>query len=216
MGTFTTFCSMVNTKSYFSDYPIPIVLGSKSPRRAELLSTFFDDFIVDSMDIDETIDPIIPISQQARNLAQKKNIALQKKYPNHCIITADTIVVYQKEIFGKPKNTKDATSILKKLSQKTHKVYTGVHIYSPRFEVNLSDKCRVHFKKLSKKQIEFYTTHFNPLDKAGGYGIQDWIGKIGIEYMEGSFYTVMGFPIHKMIKPLEKIQSLTKSTDVIS
>jgi septum formation protein len=143
------------------------------------------------------------------HIAQKKAIAVQEKikleFPNHqgkWIIAADTIVVLENEIIGKPNDRADAINILQKLSGKTHRVITGVFLINDIESRNFSETTLVHFHPLTLSQIEYYVDQYQPYDKAGAYGIQDWIGVVGIQGIEGDFYNVMGLPVSKLLSYL--------------
>ena len=152
-------------------------------------------------------------------IAQKKAIAVQEKikdeFPIHqgkWIIAADTIVVLENEIIGKPMDRADAISILQKLSGKTHRVITGVYLVNDSESIAFSETTLVHFHPLTLSQIEYYVDQYQPYDKAGAYGIQDWIGVVGIQGIEGDFYNVMGLPVSKLLSylPTSTIATTTK------
>jgi len=182
-----------------------IILGSKSPRRIELLKLMNLPFTVKRMDVDESYPkPLSPI-QTALFLSKKKSKAYNIK-DNEILICADTIVYNKKSILGKPKSKNDATKMLNQISDKRHSVVTAVTIRTMQKEISFYEKSIVYFKKLSNKEIEFYINNYNPLDKAGGYGIQDWIGIIGIYKINGSFYNVMGLPTAELYKKLKELK----------
>ena len=124
--------------------------------------------------------------------------------PKELLITSDTIVWHQNTALGKPKSKNEAFQMLQKLSEKTHEVITSVCLKSLKNEAIFNSTTKVTFKKLSEKEIEYYITNYNPMDKAGAYGIQDWIGQIGVVKIEGSYFNVMGFPIDKVYSQLLK------------
>jgi septum formation protein len=149
-------------------------------------------------------------------IAQKKAIAVQDKIKHELpihqgkwIIAADTIVVLENEIIGKPIDRADAIHILQKLSGKTHRVITGVYLINDTESINFSETTLVHFHPLTLSQIEYYVDQYQPYDKAGAYGIQDWIGVVGIQGIEGDFYNVMGLPVSKLLSYLPTTRNRT-------
>ena len=181
-----------------------IILGSKSPRRIELLKLMGFQFKLKKLDVDESYPQSLSPIQVALFLSKKKaNHYLIKN--NEILICADTIVYRDKTVFGKPSSNEDAQNMLQQLSNKQHIVVTGVTLKTNKKIVSFYDKSSVYFKKLSIKEIQYYIKNYNPLDKAGGYGIQDWIGLIGIKNISGSFYNVMGLPTHKLYHHLTKL-----------
>lgn len=183
-----------------------IILASKSPRRYELLKSLdieFETFVIDG--IDENYPTNIPTTDVALYLAKRK----AKAYKEHIdtdtvLITADTIVKYKNEILNKPQNKSEAIEMLKKLSGKKHKVITGVCISSKFKQKCFKSSTKVYFKNLSNIEINYYINNYKPFDKAGSYGIQEWIGFIAIGKIKGSFYNVMGLPVQKLYKELQK------------
>jgi septum formation protein len=143
----------------------------------------------------------------AKNKALK---ILEMHQPTSPILAADTIVVLENEIIGKPTDRADAINILQKLSGKTHRVITGVYLINDTESINFSETTFVHFHPLTLSQIEYYVDQYQPYDKAGAYGIQDWIGVIGIRGIEGDFYNVMGLPVSKLLGYLPTTNSTTK------
>mgnify|MGYP001419753686 CR=1 FL=1 len=178
-----------------------IILASKSPRRQELLRGLGISFEIKTKEIDEDFPNTIDASNVASFLAQKKAEAFELSI-DEILITSDTAVLLTNRILNKPENTEEAIEMLKSLSGKTHKVYTGVCIKSIEKEVLFSDFTSVTYKPLSTDEIEYYIKHFKPFDKAGSYGIQEWIGFIGIEKIEGCYYNVMGLPLSKLYQEL--------------
>lgn len=180
-----------------------IVLVSKSPRRRNLLKALGLEFSTDAVDVDESIPDGIPPEKAALFLAEKKAEA----YPaddNSLVITADTIVCLGKEVLGKPGGQAEAEQMLKKLSGNVHDVITGVCIKTAEKRILFSSTTEVHFKTLKEKEISHYIDVYKPYDKAGSYGIQEWIGYIGIDYIKGSFYNVMGLPVQRLYEELLK------------
>ncbi|MBL4624481.1 MAG: septum formation protein Maf [Flavobacteriales bacterium] len=180
-----------------------IILGSQSPRRKELLASLDIEFVVLVKEVDEVFSKELSSTQIAEQLAMLK-ASVFTPGENEIIITADTIVYLNKNVLGKPKNKEQAMEMLTNLSDKSHQVITGVCIKSGRQEITFSDNTVVHFKKLSSEEIGYYVDHYKPFDKAGAYGIQEWIGQIGITKIEGSYFNVMGLPVHLVYDELLK------------
>lgn len=180
-----------------------VILVSASPRRKQILLDAGFRFEVKSAPVDESFDPDIPAEKVPEILARRKVEAFGNEDPQKIIIGADTVVIVNGRIFNKPENRREATDMLSRLSNSTHEVITGVCIQANHNLVTFSDTTRVHFKALSIEEITYYIDHFSPFDKAGGYGVQDFIGMVGIDRLEGSFYTVMGLPIHKVYEYLK-------------
>jgi septum formation protein len=182
-----------------------IILASQSPRRKELLAGLGLEFSTISLDIDETFDRNLYKREQITELlSAKKAKAYTAIQPNDLIITSDTTVWVDDESLEKAETREEAYEMLKKLSGKTHSVYTSVTIRSTEKEVTFSDETQVTFAKLSDEEIYFYIDNYKPFDKAGAYGVQEWIGYIGVDNMNGSYFNVMGLPIHKLYKELIK------------
>ncbi len=182
----------------------PLYLGSNSPRRKEILSLAGFSFTVLPADIDEQFDERMEHRLVPKYLAEEKaNALVQSVIPNALILTADTVVIVDGKILNKPIDRKDAFHMLKTISGKTHQVVTGYAIKGPGISVVDSDEALVTFRNLEDWEIEFYVKAGSALDKAGAYGIQDFIGMAGIEKLEGSFYTVMGLPIFKVYQALK-------------
>jgi septum formation protein len=193
------------------------ILASQSPRRKQLLAWADIDFDVIVSEAEEDFPAEMDVQEVPVYIAQKKAIAVQEKIklelPIHqgkWIIAADTIVVLENEIIGKPTDRADAINILQKLSGKTHRVITGVYLINDTESRNFSETTLVHFHPLTLSQIEYYVDQYQPYDKAGAYGIQDWIGVIGIRGIEGDFYNVMGLPVSKLLGYLPTTNSTTK------
>jgi septum formation protein len=186
---------------------LQIYLASKSPRRRKLLAQLGIKFKSFSVDIQEEIfDGEHPIKTVKRLSVHKLDEAI-KKIANGIVITADTIVVLNKEIIGKPKNEKDAFTILSKLSGKTHSVYTGFALYNSITQQRIVDyvKTKVTFRKLSNQEIMDYIKTGSPMDKAGAYGIQDDFGAVFVSKINGCYYNVVGFPLQKLYTKLLSI-----------
>ncbi|PJB00288.1 MAG: septum formation protein Maf [Ignavibacteriales bacterium CG_4_9_14_3_um_filter_30_11] len=186
---------------------IPIYLASKSPRRKKLLEQLNLKFKVLSIECDENINIKGSLIKTVKRLANLKLEEAKKIHNDGIIITADTIVVLGNEIIGKPSNSKDAIIILKKLSNKIHKVYTGFTVYNAINNITITDyeKTLVTFKKLSIKEIKDYVSTGSPLDKAGAYGIQDDFGVVFVKKINGCYNNVMGLPIFKVYNALLKV-----------
>jgi septum formation protein len=186
---------------------IPFYLASKSPRRRKLLKQIGLKFTSFSVDLDEEIlDGEHPV-QTVQRLAFRKSAEAVKKIRNGIVITADTIVVLESEIIGKPKNKKDAAEILNKLSGKTHTVFTGfvVNNISKGKKIVDYEKTEVTFRKLKPPEIDEYIKGGSPMDKAGAYGIQDDFGAVFVEKINGCYYNVVGLPLGKLYNTILKI-----------
>ena len=182
------------------------ILASQSPRRKQLLAWADIEFDIIVSAAEEDFPADMDVQEVPVHIAQKKAIAVQQKiineFPKHqgkWIIAADTIVVLENEIIGKPNDRADAIAILQKLSGKTHRVITGVYLVNDSESSAFSETTLVHFHPLTLSQIEYYVDQYQPYDKAGAYGIQDWIGVVGIRGIEGDFYNVMGLPVSKLL-----------------
>jgi len=185
------------------------ILASQSPRRKQLLAWADIEFDIIVSAAEEDFPAEMDVQEVPVYIAQKKAIAVQEKikleFPIHqgkWIIAADTIVVLDNEIIGKPMDRADAIAILQKLSGKKHRVITGVYLINDTETRNFSETTLVHFHPLTLSQIEYYVDQYQPYDKAGAYGIQDWIGVVGIQGIEGDFYNVMGLPVSKLLSYL--------------
>lgn len=182
-----------------------ILLASKSPRRRELLSQLRIPFNVISIGgIDETYPSSIATEDIPQYLANMKADAYMKTFcDNELIITADTLVILGDKVLGKPKDHDEAVSMLKDLSGKNHKVITGVCLSTHGRRISFSATTEVRFADLSDESIEYYVENFLPYDKAGAYGIQEWIGCVAVESISGSYYNVMGLPVHQLYNELK-------------
>ena len=182
-----------------------IILASASPRRKELLAGLCVDFEVDTRNnFEEVIDPSIPHEEIPEVLSVGKSNGFHRPLENNeILITSDTLVLCEGKVMGKPSSRKDAYEMLKMLSGQDHKVITAVSIRDHKRIVTFSDTAIVSFKSLTDNEIYFYIDTFKPFDKAGAYGIQEWIGYIGIDRIEGSYFTIMGFPVHLVYKHLQ-------------
>lgn len=182
-----------------------IVLASKSPRRQELLKGIGVEFSVLTKDVDESYSKNISVFDVAPFLSLKKAKAFEESElpENYLVITADTIVVVDDKILGKPVDAEDATNMLRLISGKKHSVITGVTIRTAERIKTFSVTSKVSFDVMDEDEIEYYVSEFKPFDKAGSYGIQEWIGYIGVNNVEGSYFNVMGLPTHKLYQMLK-------------
>ncbi|MEI7503499.1 MAG: Maf-like protein [Paludibacter sp.] len=182
-----------------------IILGSQSPRREELLNGLNIPFETAVIDVEETYPREIVGVDIPMYLAEKKANAYENKLDeNTMLITADTIVWLEGRVYNKPKDKADATAMLKNLSGKTHQVITGVCISTKNKRKTFHVISEVRFARLTNQEIEFYLDNYQPYDKAGAYGVQEWIGYIGVEYIEGSYFNVMGLPIQRLYTELKR------------
>jgi len=184
----------------------PLILGSNSPRRKQLLKDLGFDFKQKVYPTDESFSKEMPSDEVAEFLATKKAKAYDKEAIKAIILTADTIVVLKGKILGKPNDGKEAIEMLTALSGQSHQVISGVCLRNKDNYRTISDITTVHFKQLTQEEIYHYVSTYKPFDKAGGYGIQEWIGQIGINKIEGSYYNVVGLPVHKVYELLGTFQ----------
>ena len=186
-----------------------IILASQSPRRAEILRMVGVNFKVEPSNIYEEMNQKIEQNEIAINISKAKAEKISHKYPNSIIIGADTIVVFNKKIFGKPKDKNESRKMLRALSGDCHKVITGVTIMNKKLGVlkTFSETTKVFVRKIPTKQIEFYVNNYNTLDKAGSYGIQEWFS-VWIKKINGCYYNVMGLPVSKIYRYLVEIEKL--------
>ncbi len=182
-----------------------IVLASKSPRRQELLKGIGVDFTILTKEVDESYSSRLPLIDVAPFLSLKKAKAFEDaELPeDYLVITADTVVIVENEILGKPKDRDDAVRMLNLLSGKAHKVVTGVTVHTKDKTKTFSVTSKVEFERLEPQEIDYYVDELKPYDKAGAYGVQEWIGYIGVCNVEGSYYNVMGLPTQKLYKVLK-------------
>ncbi len=196
---------MNSVEQHIKEFPYQIILGSNSPRRQELLKSLGFDFLNKPINADETFPIDLLAEEIPLYLAEKKADA----YPDdlketEILITADTIVWCEGKVFNRPANFVEGKKMLETLSGKMHEVFTGVCLKSGNKQTTFYDVSKVYFKKLKPEEIEYYLMNFKPYDKAGGYGVQDWLGYIGIDKIEGSFYNVMGLPVKELYEELVK------------
>ena len=183
---------------------MPLILSSNSPRRKELLAGLDIPFEVRVIeDIDESYPDSLPTGEIAEYIAQKKAAAYEVGN-DEVLITADTIVVLDDQILGKPADAEEAKQMLRSLSGKTHHVITGVCLKSRDQQHHFSVISEVTFKTLADEEISYYVENYKPFDKAGAYGIQEWIGYIGVTGLSGSYFNVMGLPVQRIYEELKK------------
>ncbi|MBI1806334.1 MAG: septum formation inhibitor Maf [Ignavibacteria bacterium] len=185
-----------------------LVLASRSPRRQSLLRQIGLQFEVRESGVDEDISVLMPPEETAKLLATQKASAVGKNLDNAIIVGADTIVVLDRDILGKPQSVEGAEEMLKKLSGRTHSVYTGFALLDRPTNQSVADveKTQVTFRTLSSEEIHDYVRSGSPMDKAGAYGIQDDYGAVFVEKIEGCFYNVVGFPLARFYTAMENFQ----------
>ena len=183
-----------------------IILGSASPRRRELLAGLCVEFEVDTRNnFEETYPEDTPHETIPQVLSEGKSFGFHRELTeNEILITSDTLVLCEDHVMGKPHSREEAYQMLKLLSGRSHKVITAITVRDSSRHSTLSDTAIVHFKELTDNEIYYYIDNFKPFDKAGAYGIQEWIGYIGIDRIEGSYFTIMGFPVHLVYQELNK------------
>jgi len=190
-----------------------IILASQSPRRKQLLEWAEVPFEIIIQNTDESFPVDMPITEVPVYIAQQKALAVKDYvqqafhgiHANETILAADTVVVLNNTIIGKPKDRHDAVRILSALAGSHHQVITGVVILHNKGEIAFADITEVEFHPLTQEQIEFYVDKYKPYDKAGAYAIQEWIGVVGIKSIKGDFYNVMGLPVSRVVQALEKL-----------
>lgn len=187
----------------------PLVLASNSPRRKEIMHNAGYEFRVKVIPTDESFSADMPVEEVPVFLARTKAECFRENLQNEIILCADTVVIIDQEnrisqILNKPADHEEAKEMLRMLSGRVHRVITGVCVMTAEETIGFADTSYVHFKALSDWEIDYYIDRCKPFDKAGAYGVQDFIGMIGIPKIEGSFYTVMGLPIHQVYEALEK------------
>lgn len=179
-----------------------VILASKSPRRQQFFKDLDIDFIIQLKEVEEIYPSELKGIEITDFLADLKSQAFTNLSEKDLLITSDTIVWLEENALGKPKNAEDAFKMLRSLSGKKHKVITSISIKSKNYQKIINDITTVTFKELSDSEINYYITNYKPFDKAGAYGIQEWIGFIAIEKLEGSYFNVVGLPVHKLYKEL--------------
>ncbi len=183
-----------------------IILASNSPRRKELLSGLNIPYEIKTLpDIDESYPDSLTGEDIAIYIAKEKaNAYLDQLDDKTLLITADTIVLLDGKVYGKPSDETDAKQMLRDLSGKTHQVMTGVCITTKDKQVSFGVSSEVRFSKLDDDEIEYYVSNYKPFDKAGAYGVQEWIGYVAVEYISGSYFNIMGLPIQRLYRELKK------------
>ncbi len=194
-----------------------VLLASKSPRRRELLSIIEPDYeLAPDRDVKEAYPADLAADEVPSYLSRLKSRGYADVVPHGCILlTADTVVILDGEILGKPVDCDDAERMLARLSGRTHRVVTGVTLYSPGYDaMTFSVTTEVTFAVLSQEDIHSYVVNYRPLDKAGAYGIQEWIGAAAVEKINGSHYNVVGLPLHKLFHALRDYRKLIQSETI--
>ena len=180
-----------------------IILASGSPRRQQFLKDLNLEFKIITKDIEEIYPKYLHGSEITNYLSELKAAAFDGELnSDDLLITADTIVRFQGKVLGKPKDIKDAKKMLSELSGQAHEVISSVSLTSSKKQKTFSDTTLVYFKDLSEEEIDYYIENYKPFDKAGSYGIQEWLGFIAVEKLVGSYFNVMGFPVHKFYKEI--------------
>lgn len=195
---------MVETLDKLKRYRI--ILASASPRRKELLSKLDIDFTVKVLyDVDESFPASLPVVQVPQYISRKKADAYrQEMQENDMVITADTVVAVGRRILGKPKSAEEARVMLKLMSDRYHRVVTGVTIMTAKRTETFATVSRVRFTRLNDEEIDYYISKYKPFDKAGAYGIQEWIGMVGITELNGSYFNVMRLPVQRLYAKLKE------------
>ncbi|GAA4413758.1 Maf-like protein [Nibrella viscosa] len=184
----------------------PLVLASGSPRRRQLMTDAGFAFTIEIRPTDEAFPVDMPAGEVAEYLARQKAEQFRPDLGRRIVLCADTVVILDKTILNKPADEADAYRMLKQLSGRSHRVRTGVCILTPDDTISFTDETTVHFAHLTDDEIAYYIRECRPFDKAGAYGAQDFIGLVGIDRLEGSFYTVMGLPTHRVYQALKKFE----------
>lgn len=184
-----------------------VILASNSPRRKELLAGLGVDYEVRTLpDVDESYPETLQGADIPLYIAKEKADAyVAMMQPGELMITADTIVWLDGKVLGKPRDREDALQILRTMSGRTHEVFTGVCITTTDWQRSFTAQTEVRFATLSEEEIAYYVDNFQPMDKAGAYGVQEWIGFIGVENISGSYYNIMGLPVQKLYRELLKV-----------
>ena len=184
-----------------------VILASNSPRRKELLAGLGVDYEVRTLpDVDESYPDTLQGADIPLYIAKEKADAYRNMLqPGALMITADTIVWLDGRVLGQPKDREDALCMLRDMSGRTHEVFTGVCITTTEWQRSFAAQTEVRFAELSEEEITYYVDKFQPMDKAGAYGVQEWIGFIGVENISGSYYNIMGLPVQRLYKELVKV-----------
>ncbi|HEV7350615.1 Maf family protein [Telluribacter sp.] len=181
----------------------PLILASNSPRRQQLMKEAGFEFRVEVRSTEEDFPLDMPPAEVAEYLARHKAEQFSRDLGEELVLCADTIVVVDSTILNKPADAAEAGTMLRMLSGRTHQVITGLCLLSGEGSQVVSDVAHVTFRELVQMEIDYYIQQYRPFDKAGAYGIQEWIGMVGIERIEGSYYTIMGLPVHKVYQLLK-------------
>ena len=189
-------------------FPFQIVLGSQSPRRKELLGLMNIDFRIEVQEVEESYPENLTPFEIAIHIASKKAKAFKGLSANELLITADTIVAQHQHILGKPKDAAHAKEMIQQLAGNTHEVITAVAFQYQSQLITFHDCTKVYMNPLSEAEINHYIENYKPYDKAGAYGIQEWIGIVAIQKIEGSYTNVMGLPTEKLYQELQKIKTI--------
>ena len=184
-----------------------LLLASKSPRRRQLLAELGYPVEIISVDVDEHVPQSLPAAEVAEHLARRKAAAfpLNTIAGDEVLVTADTTVVLDHAVLGKPADREEAARMLHSLSGRTHIVYTGVCLHTAHKGVSFTEATTVHFAALTDAEISYYIDNYRPYDKAGAYGIQEWIGMVGVSRIEGCYYNVMGLPLARLYRELKAL-----------
>lgn len=184
-----------------------VILASNSPRRKDLLAGLGVEYEVRTMpDVDESYPSTLKGADIPLYISQEKaNAYCSMLQSDELMITADTIVWLEGEVLGKPADRAEAISMLQRMSGRTHEVYTGVSITTTEWQRSFAVQTEVKFATLTNEEIVYYVDRFQPMDKAGAYGVQEWIGFIGVEHIEGSYFNIMGLPVQRLYKELKEI-----------
>jgi septum formation protein len=191
-------------KSLNIDDKYQVILASQSPRRKELLSALGIEFTTEVRPVEETFPSSLPVSEVAEYLSKKKAAAFSELKKDQLLITSDTVVIAENAILGKASGEEEARKMLRQLSGEVHRVVSGVCITTLEKQHSFSVATEVTFKSLPTADIDYYIHHYQPFDKAGAYGIQEWIGMIGIAGIKGSYYNVMGLPTAELYEALKQ------------
>ena len=181
-----------------------LILASQSPRRKELLGLFGLPFVIRVADIDETMDKTASAYDEVARVSREKAMAVERARGD-IVVAADTIVVCENKVLGKPHSQEEAMQMLRLLSGRDHQVMTGMTVLRDEKCLSCTQVTDIHFRELSDKEIRAYIATKEPMDKAGSYGIQEWIGFVGVESISGSYFNVMGLPIQRLYTELKKI-----------
>jgi septum formation protein len=180
-----------------------IILASASPRRTQLLAALDIPFVVRTKEVDEDFPDTLPAAQVPVFLAEKKAAAWEGALQEgQLLITADTVVILGNHILNKPADAQEAAAMLRSLSGTMHEVVTGLCLTDSQGKSSFSDSTKVYFKQLTEAEIAYYISHYRPYDKAGAYGAQEWLGMVAVERVEGSYFNVMGLPLHLLYRLL--------------